>query len=278
MTVAPTTAASSIRLMRAVSGRFRGLSWPSGLALPAIVLVCSCTLNAQPSAADRDAKFEVASVKPSGPNARRGGLQILPGGRLSARNVPLRNIVTRAYGIKSFQLTGNSPVLDESYVIDAKAPQESPDDGQVFTMLQNLLAERFQLKIHRESKNMPVYVVVAANGGIKFHESSDTSAQPFISFRTGAIIAIRSKLDAFCNGISVLLDRPVFNETNLTGSYDFELHFDPNSMSNPGVPGQQYDAPSIFTAFHEQMGLKLEPKTRQVDVVIIDHVEKPSAN
>jgi uncharacterized protein (TIGR03435 family) len=75
-----------------------------------------------------------------------------------------------------------------------------------------------------------------------------------------------------------LLGRTVFNETGLTGSYDFELHFDPNTTQSPSDPSQNSLDPSIFTAFQEQMGLKLEAKTRQVDVLVVDHVERPSSN
>jgi uncharacterized protein (TIGR03435 family) len=252
----------------------------SRLSQFATLVMAAHALNAQLSVPEPPLTFEVASVKLAAPRGRGGGgrVQTLPGGRLSATNVQLRRIVARAYDIKNFQLIGDAAELDASYDIQAVAPGGSFTDKEISTMLQNLLVERFQLQTHRASKSMSAYNLGIARGGIKFHESGDASGQTFISFRTGAITGTRSSLDALCSGISVLLGRTVFNETGLTGSYDFELHFDPNTTQSPSDPSQNSLDPSIFTAFQEQMGLKLEAKTRQVDVLVVDHVERPSSN
>ena len=237
----------------------------------AIILLNLSIAYAQP--AEKPLAFEVASVKPADPSARRSPLQILPGGRLTANNTPLRAIILRAYEIKPFQLIGGPAWLDDRFAIQAQAPAGTWGDDQVRVMLQNLLAERFQLTVHRAMKDLPVYALVVAKGGIKFKESTDENAREFVSFRIGEIIATRSTIGAFCAGVSAgLIDRPVIDETNLTGSYDFRIHYDPD------LPGRESNDPSIVTALQEQLGLKLEPKTRAFDMLVIDRVERPTAN
>jgi uncharacterized protein (TIGR03435 family) len=258
----------------------------AGITVIGLVSVSGCG-SAYAQTVNRQPVFEVASIKPAAPPAGRGPgtLGRMLGGpgqpdpelfRCNNCNIPL--LITRAYDIKSYQLTSPGWMETVRFDISARVPAGATKE-QFNLMLQNLLAERFKLAIRRDRKEIQVYELVVGKGGIKFHESGDANARPFTSYRIGAIIGTRSKLDAFCSGLSVLLDRPVFNETNLAGFYDFELHFDPNTTQSGGVPGQQYDQPSIFTAFQEQMGLKLEPKTRQIDVVVVDRAEKvPTEN
>jgi uncharacterized protein (TIGR03435 family) len=234
---------------------------------------------AQPPVADSQLAFEVASVRPSGPDAMRGPLLFPPGGRFTVPNLDLRTIVQGAYDVRSIQLTGGPSWLYERYAIQAKTPEGSFDEGQIKLMLRNLLAERFQLKLHHETKEFSIYALVVAKGGVKLQESKDDKSRSFVGISLGSIAATRSTLDAFCIRLSALTDRPWFNETNLAGSYDFKLHFDPGSVQQHAPPGSaESTEPSIFTALQEQLGLKLEPRKKLVDILVIDHIERPTPN
>jgi uncharacterized protein (TIGR03435 family) len=244
------------------------------------LMILSVSLAAQPQIADSQLAFEVASIKPSGPDAMRGPLLFPPGGRFTVPNLAVRMIIQGAYSVRSVQLTAGPSWLYERYEIQAKIPEGTFDEGQIKSMLQNLLAERFQLKLHHETKEFSIYALVVAKGGVKLQESKDDKSRSFAGIGFGSITATRSTLDALCRGLSELIDRPVFNETNLAGSYDLKMHFDPDSTQGRHAPpgSAESSEPSIFTALQEQLGLKLEPKNKLVDILVIDHIERPTPN
>ncbi len=245
-----------------------------------IAMLCATSGRAQTPA------FEVASVKLSDPNAEFGALEFLPGGRFNATNVPLQVIILRAYNIRDFQLLGRPDSLKERYSIQAKAPEGSFGDAQIRLMVQTLLAERFQLKSHREMKGMPVYVLVAGKNGPKIHTAKDEIdiRRAPVAVGRGSITATNTTFAMVATALSRILDRPVLDETQLTGNYDFKLHYDQSSVKLPfvsaAVPKPEPDnmEPSIFTAVEEQLGLKLVAQKKAVEVLVIDSVERPSGN
>jgi uncharacterized protein (TIGR03435 family) len=224
--------------------------------------------------------FDVASVKLSDPNARIGTVEILPGGRFTAANVPLRVVILRAYDVRDFQLSGPA-WLNERYAIQAKAPEGSFSEAQIWMMVQGLLAERLHLKVHRETKELPVYALVVGKSGSKVQAAKDEGG---MGVGRGSITAKGSTFAKLAIALSRLLDRPVLDETGLSGNFDFKLHYDQGSVglpySAPGVSRPESDGiePSIFTAVQEQLGLKLEPQKKAIEGLVIDSIERPSGN
>jgi len=154
-----------------------------------------------------------------------------------------------------------------------------------------LLADRFQLKFHIEKRELPVYAMIVPKTGTKITVSAgDPNAFPGIGFGQGpgvlSLVGRNTTLDGVANALqSNILDKPVVNQTGLTGRYDFLLKFtpDPSQAANFGglAPGNAADPdapPDIFSAFQEQLGLKLESTKAFVDVIVIDKIERPSEN
>jgi bla regulator protein BlaR1 len=232
-------------------------------------------------------EFDVASVKPSNPNSANGTLVNAPGGRLHVVNATIKDLIETAYDVRSFQIMGGPKWADASkYDVDAipgTLPQGAAAIGwtDVRLEVQSLLKDRFQLQLHRETRSGPVYSLVIAKGGIKSGALSATgSPQKGINAGQGTILGESASITQLAYKLSRLLQRPIVNNTGLEGNYDFKLEWTPDL--EPSAPvGQPRDAsggPSIFTALQEQLGLRLEAGKGPVDVLIIDHVDKPSKN
>jgi len=219
-------------------------------------------------------------VKLSDPNAPIRTSEFLPGGRFTA-NIALRFIIQRAYDVRDFQLLGGPDWLNQRYAIQAKAPEGSFSEAQLRLMLQALLAERFQLKTHRETKEIPVYALVVGKSGSKVQAAKEEGG---IFVGRSSITAKGATFTKLVIALSRLLDRPVLDETQMAGNYDFKLHYDQGSVglpyNAPGVARPESDGmePSIFTAVQEQLGLKLDPQKRPIEVLVIDSIERPSGN
>ena len=241
----------------------------------------SLLLASSPLCLFAQSAFEVASIRPAGPGARGGGIEITPGGRFSATNVSLRALLKFGYGIRDFQIAQPPNWFDsQRYDVLAKAEPAANED-RMKIMVQSLLVERFDLKFHRESKEMPAYVLTVSKSGPKIQP--DMSGETGRVSRKGAGVVAGAKAsmaqlaealsDVALNG-RYILDRPVLDRTGLSGVYDFVLSWTPEpSGSTPDLSG-----PSLFTAIQEQLGLKLETQKAQVEIFVIDHVEKASAN
>jgi bla regulator protein blaR1 len=259
---------------------------------------------AQPAA--NPLTFEVASVKLSALDTR-GFISFLPGGGLRVVGIPLKTLITLAYDVRDFQVSGdpgwiNSNRFDvnargEASETTERAPSDltKMTDEQQKTMaeqakerLKNLLAERFQPTIHRETKEQQVYALVVAKGGPRLQESKDGQGR----MRMG-----RALLSGQGVGLGMLaftlsnqLGRLVIDKTSLSGKYDFELKWTPDpgqpaaSPLGPAPPGVELplppdpNGPSIFTAVEEQLRLHLESQKAPVETLVIDRVEKPSEN
>ena len=242
--------------------------------------------------------FEVASVRPDVSGSHPRSIQYSAGGRFTASNIPLRALIEEAYGIRAFQLSGGSDwVNSDQFSVTAKAEGNASKD-QVRAMLQTLLADRFQLVLRRESKEVNVYVLGLAKGGPKLKEVTldETNltheASPFATaggggMRFGGIgrlAGVKASMpqlvamlsDIKLNGASIL-DRPVLDRTGLTGVYDFKLEWSGEEQSSDGSAPNAAGA-SIFTAVQQQLGLKLESTKAAVELFMIEQAGKPTEN
>jgi|SRR5579872_2637746 len=233
-------------------------------------------------------EFEVASIKRN--TSGDAGSYFRPSaGRFSTTNVTLKNLLTYAFRVRDFQISGGpSWINSERYDIEAKA-DSNPTPEQMERMLQGLLADRFTLKVHRETEELPIYVLTVAKNGLKIQpakEGSCINPEPgkppppgqkpsascgFRGMGRGRYDATRINAAALATDLSALLGRTVVDTTALTEAFEIHLRFAPEDAPDS-------TSPSIFTAVQEQLGLKLESGKGPVEVLVIDQVEKPSEN
>jgi uncharacterized protein (TIGR03435 family) len=214
--------------------------------------------------------------------------------------------------VKDFQISGPDWMNSTRFDVVAKLPANTTRE-QVPQMLQALLADRFKLTLHRDKKEMPVYVLVVGKNGPKLKESEDQGAPPpgagpggpgqrgMVQMGRGRLTANRSTVSGFADVLSRQMDRPVVDTTGIKGNYDITLEWTPDERQRmnfmPGgggpPPGAEEHAapranapdsptsagPTIFVAVQEQLGLKMEAKKNPVEILVIDHVEKvPTEN
>src|SRR2546425_3181432 len=243
------------------------------------------------SAAQKPA-FEVASVKPNSSVSGPARISSGPDGSLRAINTTLRLLILQAYGVFDYQLVGRPDWLDTArFDVEGKAAS-GIDNRNVLEMLQSLLEDRFKLKVHRETRELPVFILTAAKGGSKLQPAfagrsglsglgpgaSRTNVGPAGGELSGNGIGTAKLIDMLVRQVG----RPIIDKTSLTGTYDFILKFAPQptnaGLINVGDAISDPSGPSIFTALTEQLGLRLESGRGPVEVLVIDHAEKPSEN
>ena len=234
-----------------------------------------------------DPVFEVATIKLSAPDAKGRGIRVR-GNNVSILNMTLMDLLTLAYDVHAHQIAG-APAWSttQRYDITAKSEGEGqPDQEQLKVMLRKLLAERFQLVFQREQRELPVYVLSVAKSGAKISENAVKNETTGVIFRgPGSVLLNNVTLDDFCKMLqTAALDRPVVNQTGLSGTYDFSLVWMPeqlvNAAPNPNtLTSDKADAtPDIYTANQQQLGLKIDATKLRVEVLVVDKVEKPSEN
>jgi uncharacterized protein (TIGR03435 family) len=217
-------------------------------------------------------EFEVVSIKPADPAAPGHMAQLTPGG-FRGRNLRLFELIMNAWHLNQDQLIGGPKWLETAgWDIDARfpagtGPAESPQ------MMQAMLADRFRLLTHRETRMLPVYALTVAKSGIKLRAGDGRggmSAGPrLIRYGSGTMGELASQLSSY-------LGREVIDQTGITGQYAISLSFAP---VDPGAGDATQDpAPSIFQALQDQAGLKLESTKGPVEVLVIDHAERPTPN
>ncbi len=226
--------------------------------------------------------FEVASVKRASPPASggvRSSMRLDPG-RLTCTNVTLKKLMVESYGVKDYQVSGPDWLNTEIYDIAATLPPGTTGD-EVLLMVQTLLADRFKLAFHRDSKELPVYALVVGKGGSKLQEvefgRGSTSGSP------GHLTATRIAMRNLTEFLSRQTGLPVLDMTGLKGFYSFTLNYTPEaapSAPSPETPiPESAVGPSLFTAVQEQLGLKLEARKAPVEILVVDHAEKvPTEN
>lgn len=236
--------------------------------------------------------FEVASVKPGNPSARFStGVQ---GNLFVANNAPLSILVGFAYSLQLHQIFGGPKWINtDRFTVRANAPipgSPEPTD-RVRLMLQSLLAERFRLAVHRETRTEQVYGLVVARGGPKLKETAGAGPHGTGIFGSGRPNEINAHSVTVAELVALLSQRlgsPVTDKTGLTGKYDFTLSFAPTTTQQDlalfgapppeAIPPADSGLPSIFTAVQEQLGLKLEFTKGPVEVLVIDRAEHPDPN
>ena len=240
--------------------------------------------------------FEVASIKPADPDLR-SHFSGARNGEFIATDATLKQLVGFAYDLREHQISGGPKWLDsDRYSVEGKPDSATPIPRgpagiQVMrAMLQQLLAERFKLAVHRETKEEQVYELVVARGGSKLKEADTTRAGPkgIGSTGPGRLQGMAASMDILTQDLAQALSRSVIDKTGLTGRYDFTLQYTPElgqfqlrppgPPDDPGPPPPDPNGPSLFTALQEQLGLRLESTRGPVGVLVIDHAEKPDAN
>ncbi len=243
----------------------------------------------KPMAADANPTFEVATIKPSNPD-QPGRFFRVNGRNFSTHNTSLAALIEFAYGIHAKQIVDAPEWVDkDSYDINAVPDGEGqPNDKQWKGMVQKLLADRFKLAFHHDKRELSVYALTVAKGEPKNLAKNESGGPlPGLFFRPtpGGVMlpAVNSTMADFAGVMqTAVLDRPVVDQTGLTGRFDFTVKWAPddsqfNGHAPPASPSDD-PPPGLFTAIQEQIGLKLDAVKAPVDVLAIDHVEKPSAN
>ncbi|MBZ5577256.1 MAG: TIGR03435 family protein [Acidobacteriia bacterium] len=241
--------------------------------------------------ADANPVFEVATVKPSNPDERRFGINVRPGGAFATVGTTLRDLMTFAFGIHARQIISEPGWgATDKFDITAKPDIEGiPNDRQIRAMMQKLLADRFKLTIHHDQKELTVYTITVAQNGPKLTKSqSNGVALPGLGFRgPGNMMARNATIGDVANLLQTMVfDRPVVDQTGLKDRFDLTLNWAPDETQfrvrgdqpPPPPPAEADTRPDLFKAIQEQLGLKLESTKAPVDVLVIDHVEKPESN
>jgi uncharacterized protein (TIGR03435 family) len=263
--------------------------------------------SGQPQSPAVRPEFEVASVKPNASGSNDLLMRPPVDGRFTATNVTLKMLIALAYKVRQLEISGGPAwIASERYDINARAADVQITGDQSRLMLQRMLADRFKLLVHRETRELPVYVLLSARNGLKIPDAKDgsciatgsnpprasTPGQPFIPF-CGSFIVTPNGLEGkrismaqLANTLSGIVGAPVIDKTGYTKAFDFHLEFTRDvTAAHPNFPAAAGDAgpadtsgPSIFTALQEQLGLKLEAGKDPVEILVIDHAEKASAN
>ncbi len=254
------------------------------ILLPGVLAASAQDNPVQPlksMARDADPAFEVAAIKPSDPSDNNQGFR-LKGHRVSIESNTMSSLICFAYSVQKSQIVNAPQWFDEQHWdIDGVPDAEgAPDWHQYRRMVQKLLTTRFGLVMHQDKRELSVYTLTVAKGGAKLEKSkSDPDALPDSSGHgIGASQMMKFTNDSMTDFAQVLqlmgVDRPVVDQTNLPGRYDFTLIWTPDPMraTEPDA------APALFTAVQEQLGLKLEATHAPADVFVIDAATRPTQN
>jgi uncharacterized protein (TIGR03435 family) len=257
------------------------------MKLFALCFVCNlaaCAAIAQNSSDTTPIAFEVASIRP-----HQGPLHVMmgfssSGPRLTLEGYNRMQLILEAYDLKSYQVSWGSEAKREDdvyYDITAKAEGDvAPSKSEFRQMLRTLLAQRFNLKLHPESKEMPVYLLTVGRNGPKFRKSApDAPERGLVNVhgRNQIMTIQRESMMSLAGDISnaFAVDRPLVDKTGLADTYDIKLEATPEFRieHNP-----QPEDISVFTAVQEQLGLKLEPARANIQILVVDHIDSPSDN
>lgn len=272
-------------------------------------------LRAQAPASTDTPKFEVASVRENTSSDGKMSFGIQPGGRVTVVNLPLWDLIRQAYGLQRSQLVGGPDWMETArFDIIAKAEGDIPrgagpggPPGPLNFMLQDLLADRFKLRAHRETRELPIYVLTLARadgklgaglrpsttdcaamrgrggrGGVAIGPPAPGERPCGMRMAPGQLIGGGMPLSQLTLPLSQFTQRMVVDRTGLSGNFDIDLKWTPDGApQGPPPPGIQLppidpNGPSLFTAVQEQLGLKLESERGPVEVLVIDHVERPT--
>jgi uncharacterized protein (TIGR03435 family) len=219
-------------------------------------------------AVGQERRFEAVAIRPAKDVNGNYGWS-WKGRRFTANAIYIKSLIAWAYDLKEFQLEGGPKWManDRFNITAAAEGEKEPSDPEFKRMVQIMLIERFQLKIHPETKEMSSYVLREMPGGVKLKAARESTSGN-ISMRRGHLEFSGVTLDAIAQSLAGALDRPVVDETGLASRFDGTLDWAPEGD----------DGPSIFTAVTEQMGLKLESRRGPVEMLVIERLERPDEN
>jgi len=280
--------------MRSASKECRG--YHRAVALLIAILAAASAIHAQTTAP----QLEIATVKPSDPAKEHLGLYWRQPDGFKREGTTLRSMIGHAYGVpssvKGLVQGGPAWMVSDAFDVQVKVdaatterwsrlPQQAVDEERI-ALERELLEERFHLKVHREMREMPAFVLTVAKGGSKLQSpvaEKDLQAgvpQSRINLyghgHWQGHSALLSNLSRSLMGEPEMDGRPIVDNTGLTGQYDFTLRWTPVDTGSGADSSDQW--PSLFTALEEQLGLKLIPEKEQIEVIVVDSVEKPSEN
>ena len=226
--------------------------------------------------------FDVVSIKPTPPGVRSIAIGTKPG-RFLAKGATLSFLLQYGYNLQEFEIMGGpSWIQSDRFDIEGKFDGEDIP-ARMIPMLREVLADRFKLKFHRETSDLPIYELIVAKNGSKLRAAGPETKdkEPRFGPSEGRLVASNQTMPALATVLTRSLRRRVLDRTNLKEHFDFVLQWTPDENQTPPLrPGGPPDpnGPSIFTALQEQLGLELKSARGPVEVLVIDHVEKPSTN
>src|ERR1017187_7008649 len=235
--------------------------------------------------------FEVASIKPTNPQTRAIGMFTYPGGRMIITKYTLKMLIHEAYGVNDSQISGGPTwTNEEMYDVEAIPPASSEASKfspptrktaptpEMLLMLRSLLADRFQLKLHKDSKLGPGFALVVGSHGAILNETKNHDAFKVVSYgrtdkadRPDVIDAENASMPMFAAWLAREFQCPVLDQTGIKGDFDFKFEY----ASDTSEPDS---GPSLSSVIQEQLGLKLVSIKAPVEILVIDHAEKPSSN
>jgi uncharacterized protein (TIGR03435 family) len=242
------------------------------------------TLSAQPA-------FAVASIKPNTSGDRFESVSPVTGGRLSVKNVTLAWLLKTAFHVEPFQVVGSPPWGNtERFDVEARAANADAGSDQIRQMIQTLLADRFQVALHRENREQPTYSLVVAKNGPKLAKarsdtctSAPTMQNPcggFRIYRRSQMWGNTVTVKQFAAELTYAMGRMVVDKTGIAGLYDIRVEWTPEQFGpEPGAEVKPDEANgTLFTALQEQLGLRLQSEKAPVDTIVVDRASRPTAN
>ncbi len=238
-------------------------------------------------AADIDPAFEVATIKPANPDRPGQSILVDRAGMFTTTNTSLKDLMIFAYGVHPGQIQGlPSWAESDKYDIVGKPDHEGMgNDTQIRSMMKKLLAERFNLALHRENKELSAFTLNLGKSGPKLTVNETGGNLPGFGGRGPGSIGVRnSTMEQFAGFLQArIVDRPVVDKTGLKGKYDFTLTWRPDQLgptpaNAPPPPADLESRPDIFTAMQEQLGLRFQAEKTGVEVLVVDKASKPDDN
>ena len=247
-------------------------------ALLTLLSIFSGSYESFAQSAAPPSEFEVASVKPAKPGGRRGVWTDGSPNQIRMLGMSLKQLIDFGYGVRGYQVTGPDWIDSEKYDVVAKLPSEAaalPEEARwvaIHAITQALLAERFKLTLHRETKPLPVYALVVAKNGPKIRElGPDPGDNVKVNRSKGHLSAEQMPMSQLVSILASQLDRPVVDQTGIKGVFDVKLDWTPE-------PTALDSKPDLFIAVQEQLGLKLEATKSSIEMLVVDHAERASEN
>ena len=231
-------------------------------------------------AKDATPQFEIAVIRPTDPSDDNQGFH-MNGHQLFIENESLSSLISFAYSLHPSQI-GDAPAWvahDRFDITGVPDIAGSPDLKQYQMMVQKLLKDRFHFRFRREERRLPVYSITVARSGAKIVKSAgDPNGVPdqtgYGKGNTQVMKFTNNSMSDLALGMQSFLDKPVIDNTGLKGRYDFTLTWTPELTAE----SDSASAPGVFTAFQDQLGLKLQPTKEPIEALVVEHLERPSEN